>query len=131
MNGKMTKLQAINNKILAIKGKFHIEKTESGIYLPDISDKATGLVPRWFQVYSVGEDIDWLKPGQWIYVAYGRWSEGFKVDGIDETIWLIDDKQCLAVSDEEPTGDSLFNEDTSKVNPGSLSRDPNAIWDDG
>jgi len=25
----------------------------------------------------------------------------------------------------------LFNEDTSKVNPGSLTRDPNAIWDDG
>jgi len=120
----MTKLQAINNKILAVKGKFHIEKTESGIYLPDISDKATGLTPRWFQV-------DWVNPGQWIYVAYGRWSEGFKVDGIDETIWLIDDKECWLVSDEEPHGDSLFSEDTSKVNPGSLTRDPNAIWDDG
>lgn len=122
----MTKLQAINNKILATDGKFHIEKSDGGIILPDISDKATGLIPRWFKVYSVGNDIDWVKPGQWIYVAYGRWTEGFKIDGIDKTIWMIEDKGCMLVSDEEP--DVKFEENSKNINAVGKTRDENVTW---
>ena len=105
----MTKLQAINNKILATDGKFHIEKSDGGIYLPDISDKATGLIPRWFKVYSVGDDIDYINPDNGFTLLTEDGSKGFKIDGIDETIRMIDDPRMYAsVSDEE--SDVKFDE---------------------
>jgi hypothetical protein len=59
------------------------------------------------EVFDVGPEIDFLKPGQWVYVEYGRWTEGFKVkdDRLEEgqEIWKVDPAGCMLVADEKPS----------------------------
>jgi hypothetical protein len=35
-----------------------------------------------------------------VYVEYGRWTEGFVVDG--EKLWKVDPNGCLATATEKP-----------------------------
>lgn len=103
------KLRAIRDNILCTDGDFGDKVTASGLIVQSTIGKSEGIVPRWFRVFEVGSDIDWIQPGQWVYVEYGRWTEGIEVE--DErfdtpenkkTIWKVDPKACLLVSDEEP-----------------------------
>ena len=59
------------------------------------------------QVFEIGPDVDWLEPGQWVYVEYGRWTEGFtcKDDRLEDgqKIWKVDPNGCMLISDEEPS----------------------------
>ena len=102
----MTRLKAYSDNILAINGDFGDQQTQSGIIIKSTIGKEEGVTPRWFEVFDVGPDIDWLTPGQWVYVEYGRWTEGFKVpdDRLEEgqKVWKLDPKGCLAVTDEKP-----------------------------
>ncbi len=102
----MPRIRAYSDNILAIKGDFGDKKTTAGIIVKASIGKEEGTVPRWFQVFDVGPDIDWLQPGQWVYVEYGRWTEGFKApdDRLEEgqKIWKLDPNGCLAVSEEKP-----------------------------
>tara|TARA_Y100001937_G_C7129602_1_gene336600 strand:+ start:1231 stop:1602 length:372 start_codon:yes stop_codon:yes gene_type:complete len=105
----MARIKAINDNILCTEGDFGETTTSSGIIVQKTIGKESGITPRWFKVFEVGPDIDWLEPGQWVYVAYGRWTEGFKVkddrfdteDGKD-TIWKVEPDSCLAISNEKP-----------------------------
>lgn len=102
----MPRIRAYSDNILAIKGDFGDKKTSAGIIVKASIGKEEGTVPRWFQVFDVGPDIDWLQEGQWVYVEYGRWTEGFKApdDRLEEgqKIWKLDPNGCLAVSDDKP-----------------------------
>ena len=57
--------------------------------------------------------IDWLEEGQWVYVEYGRWTEGFTApdDRLEEgqKIWKLDPNGCLAVADEMPEDELNLN----------------------
>lgn len=103
------KLRAIRDNILCTDGDFGDKVTASGLIVQSSIGKSEGIVPRWFRVFEVGSDIDWIKPGQWVYVEYGRWTEGIEVedDRFDtennkKKIWKIDPNACLLVSDIEP-----------------------------
>ena len=114
----MTQLRAIKDRILAINGDFKDTVTESGILIKSTAGTNEGITPRWFEVLEVGPDIDYLNPGQWVYVEYGRWSESLELsdDRLPEgkgDVWLIDPKGCLAVSDEAPSNTLYFNKDTA------------------
>lgn len=102
----MTRLKAYSDNILAINGDFGDKTTRSGIIVKSSIGKEEGVVPRWFQVFDVGPEIDWLEEGQWVYVEYGRWTEGFTApdDRLEEgqKIWKLDPNGCLIVSDEKP-----------------------------
>ena len=91
--------------------------TEYGILIKSTSGKNEGITPRWFEVFEVGPDIDWLKPGQWVYVEYGRWSESLKLEDErwegKQEVWRVDPKGCLAVSDEKPENTLYYNKDTA------------------
>lgn len=104
----MTKIRAYKDNILCINGDFGEQTTESGIIVKSTIGTDEGITPRWFQVFEVGPDIDWLTPGQWVYVEYGRWTEGFKIkdDRLEEgtKIWKVDPQGCLATSEEAPKG---------------------------
>ena len=54
--------------------------TAGGIILISKDGTESAVRPRWFQVYSVGDDIDWLTEGAYVLVDHGRWSNGMKVD---------------------------------------------------
>lgn len=103
------KLRAIKDNILCTDGDFGDKVTASGLIVQSSIGKAEGIVPRWFRVFEVGSDIDWIQPGQWVYVEYGRWTEGIEVEderfdteNNKKKIWKIDPNACLLVSDEEP-----------------------------
>jgi hypothetical protein len=103
------KLRAIRDNILCTDGDFGDKVTASGLIVKSTIGKSEGIVPRWFRVFEVGPEIDWIQPGQWVYVEYGRWTDGMTVQ--DERfdtaenkskIWKVDPKGCLLVSDTEP-----------------------------
>lgn len=103
----MTKVKAMRNKILAeMIDDPGAERTTSGGIILTEKDGTEGAVrPRWFKVYSLGEGIDWINEGAYVLVDHGRWSQGMKVDN-DLKVYLLDNKDCLMVSDENPMLDN-------------------------
>jgi hypothetical protein len=107
----MARVRPLKDNIFCTDGDFGESVTNAGIIIQKTIGKEEGIVPRWFKVFEVGPDIDFLKAGQWVLVEYGRWTEGLKVKDerleTDEKIWKVDPKGCLAVSDEKPTDVNL------------------------
>jgi len=103
------KVKAMRDKILAeLVEKIGTEKTTAGgIILTEKDGTEEAVKPRWFKVYSLGDGIDWINEGAYVLVAHGRWSKGIKVDE-ELTIHLLDNKDCLMVSDTDPTKDKNF-----------------------
>jgi len=106
----MAMIKPLHDSIICTDGDFGDQTTQSGIIIKSTIGKEEGVVPRWFKVFALGPKIDWLEEGQWVYVEFGRWTEGFKLqdDRLEEgqQVWKIDPKGCLAVSDEKP-GDQI------------------------
>ena len=114
------RLKAIGNKILCINGDFGDLTTDAGLIIKSTIGTSEGITPRWFQVFEVGPEIDWLKSGQWVYVAYGRWTEAivlederFDTEDNRTKVWSVEPEGCLAVSDEKP--EEVFNFNTETV----------------
>jgi co-chaperonin GroES (HSP10) len=102
----MRTIRAMKNKILAeMIDKPGTEKTTAGGIIITEKDATEAAVrPRWFKVYSVGEGIDWIQKDNFVLVDHGRWSNGMDV-GNEEKIYLLDNKDCLALSDTDPRDD--------------------------
>lgn len=118
------KIQAIRDHILCTDAEFGDQTTSGGILIKSTMGKSQGITSRWMKVFEVGPDIDWLKPGEWVLVEYGRWSNALTVrddrftDGQGE-VWKVDPKGCMAVSDEKP--DTLYyNDQTFQADRKSL-----------
>lgn len=110
------KIKAYKDSILCTDGDFGQQVTQAGIIIQKTIGKEEGIVPRWFKVFEVGPDIDFLQPGQWVLVEYGRWTnsmkmedERFDTDDNRKEVWKIDPKGCLAVSDEKPAEINVAN----------------------
>ena len=103
------KIKAMRDKILAeMPEKIGTEKTTAGgIILTEKDGTEEAIKPRWFKVHSIGEGIDWITEGAYVLVAHGRWSPGMKIDE-ELTVHLLDNKDCLMVSDTDPTNDPNF-----------------------
>lgn len=100
------KLQAIGNNVIGTDADFGDQVTQAGIVVKSNVQDSQGITPRWFLVHSVGPDVDWVKPDQWVLVKYGRWTEGFEfVDskiGERKKYWKLDPQGCLGIADEKP-----------------------------
>jgi len=101
----MTTVKAFGKRILGIMvdKPSGFKQTKSGLFIADKDKDISGVRSRWFKLYSVGEEIDWVREGQYVYVEHGRWSNGVKVDN-ETTIYLLDNNCLLLVSDEVPEG---------------------------
>lgn len=98
-------LRPLHDKVFGTSPTKGVRKLSSGIILPDDDFTATGIHPRWFLVHKVGEENQDVKVGQYVLVAHGRWTRGFKVeedDGLQE-LWMLDPEGILLVSDEKPS----------------------------
>ena len=106
---KVNKLQPIKDTVLVADMNFDQRQLSSGIVLLKDDGKSQGIRPRWGKVYAVGPEQTWVKPGDYICVAHGRWTRGVKIqDNETETvIRKIDPKDILLVSDEMPTDDTI------------------------
>ena len=94
----------LKKRVLVSNMHFGETKSKGGIILIDDDGAESGIHPRWAKVYAVGNKQEDVKVGQWILVAHGRWSRGFKVakDGVELEVRMIDENDILLVSDEEP-----------------------------
>lgn len=80
-------------------------KTKAGIIIPDDNMKNSGVRERWGKVWKVGPEVDDLKPGEWILVKHGRWTEGINLDMPEGTIkvWRVEyPDSVLLASDDCP-----------------------------
>lgn len=94
------------HKTVFVKGlDSGVKLSKGGIILMDDNMTERGIRPRWGQVYSVGPEVDDLKPGEWVLVEHGRWTNAIDIafpDG-DERLWRIDYPDAiLLVSSEDP-----------------------------
>ena len=106
-------------QVKALKGKVLVTDLErgsrvvSGIIIPDDNGKSEGIRPRWGKVYSIGEDIEDIKVGQWILIENGRWTRMLKVkedDGSYTQLWGVEWPQSvMLVSDSDPET-SIFSQ---------------------
>ena len=79
--------------------------TKGGIIIPDDNGKERGIRPRWAEVYATGDEIDDLKPGEWVLVAHGRWTRGVDIQGPNGKITLrrVDYPEAiLLVAEKQP-----------------------------
>lgn len=103
----MTTIKPLKNRVLAELMGLEQRVTASGIIIQGENGKDRGIRPRWARVRLVGEGIDWVKPGQYVLVAHGRWSRQFNCEHNGEKMKLVhlDNNECLCVTDEEPIDD--------------------------
>jgi len=99
----------LRDSVIVADMTFDERITSSGIVLLNDNGKSTGIRPRWAQVYAIGPEQTWVRPGQWVCVAHGRWTRG--VDIQDETgehtVRKIDPNDILLVSDQQPQDDTM------------------------
>jgi len=98
------KVKALPKKVL-VTDLERGSRIVNGIILPDDNGKSEGIRPRWGKVYSVGDDITEIVPGQWILIENGRWTRMLKVkDGeTDIQLWGVEwPKSVMLVSDTDP-----------------------------
>jgi co-chaperonin GroES (HSP10) len=79
-----------------------VQKTKNGILIPDDNMTNRGVRPRWGQVYAVGPDVTELKPGEWIYIEHGRWTERITLQFEDHevNVWRVDFPAAVMVASE-------------------------------
>lgn len=108
--------------VKALKGKVLVTDLErgsrivKGIIIPDDNGKSEGIRPRWGRVYSVGEGVTEVAPGQWILIENGRWTRMLKVKdetGTEIQLWGVEwPKSAMLVSDTDPETE-IFSEFTT------------------
>jgi co-chaperonin GroES (HSP10) len=105
----MSTVRPLRERILAELLGLDERVTASGIVIAGENGKDRGVRPRWAKVHLVGEGIDWVKPGQYLLVAHGRWSRQFEAEHNGEKLKLVhlDNKECLIVCDELPNDDYI------------------------
>ena len=115
------RVRAVRDNILCTDGDFGEQTTQSGIIIQKTIGKDEGIHPRWFRVFDVGPDIAWCKPGQWLYVEYGRWTDSvvlhddrFDNEDHKEKVWKVDPNACLMIADGKPADVTLGQYTTFK-----------------
>ena len=122
----MAGIRAIRDNILCINADFGDYVSEAGLIIKSNIKDSQGITPRWMQVFELGSEINWLQPGQWVLVEYGRWTESiemqddrFDTDDNKMDVWKVDPKGCLAVADEKP---NTFNYNSDVIASEKKSR---------
>ena len=96
------KIKPLKDKVFVSNMEFGMERTTSGLYIPSADGKTQGIMPRWGQVWAIGDEQTDVSIGDWVCVEHGRWTRGVKIEdhsGI-HTIRKIDPNDILLISDE-------------------------------
>ena len=114
-------IRPLKKRVLVSDMHFGERKSAGGIILMDDDGSEGGIHPRWAKVYAVGDQQKDVKVGEWVMVAHGRWSRGFKVkkDGVELEVRMIDENDILLVSDDEPEANS---KQAGYVNTGGMQQ---------
>jgi len=107
-------------RVTPLKGQVLVDQFKKGerligkIIIRDDNGTSRGIRPRWARVYSVGEGVTDVKPGQWIYIKHGKWTRGSDLQLNENdpeevtTLWKVDyPESVVLVTDEEPIDDAF------------------------
>ena len=114
-------IKPLKKRVLVSDMHFGETKTKGGIILSDDDGSEGGIHPRWGKVYAIGDQQEDVKVGEWVMVAHGRWSRGFKIKkkGVELEVRMIDENDILLVSDDEPDFNS---KQAGYVNTGGMQQ---------
>lgn len=103
------KITPLGNSVIVSNMTFGERFTSSGIVLLGDDGKASGIRPRWGQVYAIGPNQVDVKVGDWVLIAHGRWSRGVEIesDGKKLTIRRVDPADIMLSSDSLPADDTI------------------------
>jgi co-chaperonin GroES (HSP10) len=101
------KIRPLRDKILVKNIDQGMRKSKGGIILASsdrVEDGGSGVRARWAEVYAVGSEIDYLKPGEYVLMEHGRWTKGVQVedDGEEFDLRVADPNGILGTSDTRP-----------------------------
>lgn len=99
------KIKPLRKRILAELQGLEERVTSGGIILRSEDGKDHGIRPRWAIIHYVGEGIDWVKPGDYVLVAHGRWTRALEVEndsGQKIKVVRLDNDEILAVHTGTP-----------------------------
>jgi co-chaperonin GroES (HSP10) len=101
---KKVKLRPLRDAILVRDLDSEGIRLRSGIFIPSQDGKTTGIKPRWAKVYAIGPDQHFVKEGEWVYVAHGRWTRGVQLEDGEEvfTVRRVDTDDILLSADQKP-----------------------------
>lgn len=99
----MNKVKAFGSRVLAemVESPDLYRKTKGGIYTSDKDGTADAIRPRWFKVYSVGEEVEDVSVGEYVLMEHGRWTPSMKVDDAT-SLHMLDNKDMLATTNKDP-----------------------------
>lgn len=108
MSSKQTietsEFKPLHDKIFVSDLEAGVRLTRGGLIIPDDNMSERGVHSRWGKVYSVGDEVDYVKPGEWVLIEHGRWTTGIDllINGEMIKVWHIENKSILLVSDTNP-----------------------------
>lgn len=108
----INKIQALHDSVIVSDMNFQERFLNSGIVLLADDLKSSGIRPRWAQVYAIGPEQKFVKVGDWVCVAHGRWTRGVQIEdgnGV-HTIRKIDPNDILLVSEDQPASDDTISD---------------------
>ena len=100
-------LRPLHDTVLCTDGDFGEQVLDSGIIVQSTIGKTEGITARWFRVYACGPDAEFVEPGDWVLVEYGRWTEhflgGYLVDDLEDRtkMWKVEYQSILAKSENK------------------------------
>ena len=111
----------LKKRVLVSDMHFGETKTKGGIIMMDDDGSEGGIHPRWGKVYAIGDQQEDVKVGEWVMVAHGRWSRGFKIKkkGVELEVRMIDENDILLVSEDEPVQNRM---QAGYVNTGGMQQ---------
>jgi co-chaperonin GroES (HSP10) len=95
----------LSDHVLVINMEKGDTLTKGGLIITDDNGTNRGIRPRWAEVYKVGKNVGYCKPGDWILLEHGRWTFGVNIDLTDGSklyIQRADTAAILLVTDECP-----------------------------
>jgi len=110
------KLICLPDTFLVKKLESGVQKTNSGIYIPEEDMKLNQrfIRPRWCQVYKKADNITDFEEGDWLLLKHGHWSTSMNIiiNNKKERIWYITEKNrktgILAISKTKPKNLSKY-----------------------
>ena len=99
------KIKPLKDKVFVSNMEFGMERTTSGLYIPSADGKTQGIMPRWGQVWAIGDEQTDVSIGDWVCVEHGRWTRTIEYkneDGSITEVRMVDSDAIMMVSDEKP-----------------------------
>jgi co-chaperonin GroES (HSP10) len=106
---EVSALRALHDHVLVSDMSFDQRITTGGIVLLNDDGRSAGIRPRWGRVYAVGPEQHDVQVGDWVLVAHGRWTRGFRIrdaQGV-HVVRRVDADDMMMVSDHCPSDDTI------------------------